>query len=478
MRALVNGVIYVSFNPVKRVSGLVIANDRVVFAGEGEVARKIAEMADGEVVDLKGKFVMPAFFDSHLHLDELGMSLEMVDLRGVKSIEELVNKLRSSKAKIIFGFGWDQDELGRWPTRDDLDGIDRPVFIYRKCFHVAVANSKMLELLNLKPSEDFDESTGLIKEKALEEARKVINEKVLSVDDYAHYILRAQDHLLNLGVHSVDFMSVNEKALKALFELERERKLRLNVFAYLNPELLDKLESLGLGKFEGRRLVIAGVKLFTDGSLGARTALLSEPYSDDPSTSGQLVADKNYLVSVIERAKSLGLDVAIHAIGDKALDVALDAFEETEFAGRIEHASVVRDDQLERIKDLGIRLSVQPHFIISDWWVVERVGEERAKWVYRFKTLSKYAELGFSTDAPIEPADPWLTVDAAVNRGKSKVKLYELTKGEALSMDEALHFYTYGSASVSLARDIGKLEPGFKAEYIVLDRDPLKLAFS
>ncbi|MFA4662901.1 amidohydrolase [Pyrococcus kukulkanii] len=473
MKALVNGIIYTSFNPVRKISGLVIANDRVIFAGDSEVARRIVELAGGEVVDLKGKFVMPAFFDSHLHLDELGMSLEMVNLRGVTSIEELVNRLKASNARIIFGFGWDQDELGRWPTREDLDTIDRPVFIYRKCFHVAVANSKMLELLNLKPSKDFDESTGLIKEKALEEARKVINEKVLSVDDYAHYILKAQDHLLNLRVHSVDFMSVNEKALRALFRLEREGKLRLNVFAYINPELLGKLESLGLGRFEGKRLVIAGVKLFTDGSLGARTALLSEPYSDDPSTSGQLVTEKEELVEVIERAKALGLDVAIHAIGDKALDVALDAFEETKFAGRIEHASVVRDDQLERIKDLGIRLSVQPHFIISDWWVVDRVGEERAKWVYRFKTLSRYAELGFSTDAPIEPADPWLTVDAAVNRGRDKVKLYELTKDESLSVSEALHFYTYGSASISLARDIGKLEPGFKAEYMVLDRNPL-----
>ncbi|AMM53520.1 amidohydrolase [Pyrococcus kukulkanii] len=473
MKALVNGIIYTSFNPVRKISGLVIANDRVIFAGDSEVARRIVELAGGEVVDLKGKFVMPAFFDSHLHLDELGMSLEMVNLRGVTSIEELVNRLKASNARIIFGFGWDQDELGRWPTREDLDAIDRPVFIYRKCFHVAIANSKMLELLNLKPSKDFDESTGLIKEKALEEARKVINEKVLSVDDYAHYILKAQDHLLNLRVHSVDFMSVNEKALKALFRLEREGKLRLNVFAYINPELLGKLESLGLGRFEGKRLVIAGVKLFTDGSLGARTALLSEPYSDDPSTSGQLVTEKKELVEVIERAKALGLDVAIHAIGDKALDVALDAFEEAEFAGRIEHASVVRDDQLERIKDLGIRLSVQPHFIISDWWVVERVGEERAKWVYRLKTLSRYAELGFSTDAPIEPADPWLTVDAAVNRGRDNVKLYELTKDESLSVSEALHFYTYGSASISLARDIGKLEPGFKAEYIVLDRNPL-----
>ncbi|ASJ17166.1 amidohydrolase [Thermococcus chitonophagus] len=475
MRALVNGTIYTSFNPVKKVSGIVVANGRVIYAGEGEVARRIVELTGGGVVDLKGKFVMPAFFDSHLHLDELGMSLEMVNLRGTTSIEELVGKLRASSARVVFGFGWDQDELGRWPTRDDLDAIDRPVFIYRKCFHVAVANSKMLELLNLKSSEDFDESTGLIKEKALEEARKVINEKVLSVDDYAHYILRAQEHLLNLGVRSVDFMSVNDKAFKALFRLESEGKLGINVFAYINPELLDKLESLGLGRFEGKRLVIAGVKLFTDGSLGARTALLSKPYSDDPSTSGQLVTEKKELVEVIERAKALDLDVAIHAIGDKALDIALDAFEEAGFSGRIEHASVVRDDQLERIRDLGVRLSVQPHFIISDWWIVDRVGEERARWVYRFKTLSRYTELGFSTDAPIEPADPWLTVDAAVNRGKGRVRLYELTKDESLSVSEALHFYTYGSAKISLGKDIGKLEPGFKADYIVLDRDPLKL---
>lgn len=183
--------------------------------------------------------------------------------------------------------------------------------------------------------------------------------------------------------------------------------------------------------------------------------------------------EREELIRITEKARSLGLDVAIHAIGDKALDVALDVFETTGFPGRIEHASLVRDDQLERVKNLKVRLSVQPHFIISDWWIVERVGEERVKWVYRFKDLMKVAELGFSTDSPIEPADPWLTVDAAVNRGKGKVKLYELTKDQALDIKDALHSYTYGSARVSLASDIGKLEPGFKAEYIILDRDPL-----
>ncbi|AAL80970.1 amidohydrolase [Pyrococcus furiosus DSM 3638] len=467
MKALINGTIYTSFSPVKKVSGLVISNERVLYAGDSSTALRIAELAGGEIIDLKGKFVMPAFFDSHLHLDELGMSLEMVDLRGVKSMEELVERVKKGRGRIIFGFGWDQDELGRWPTREDLDVIDRPVFLYRRCFHVAVMNSKMIDLLNLKPSKDFDESTGIVRERALEESRKIINEKILTVKDYKHYIESAQEHLLSLGVHSVGFMSVGEKALKALFELEREGRLKMNVFAYLSPELLDKLEELNLGKFEGRRLRIWGVKLFVDGSLGARTALLSEPYTDNPTTSGELVMNKDEIVEVIERAKPLGLDVAVHAIGDKAVDVALDAFEEAEFSGRIEHASLVRDDQLERIKELKVRISAQPHFIVSDWWIVNRVGEERAKWAYRLKTLSSITKLGFSTDSPIEPADPWVSIDAAVNR-------YVVDPGERVSREEALHLYTHGSAQVTLAEDLGKLERGFRAEYIILDRDPLK----
>ncbi|CAB49987.1 amidohydrolase [Pyrococcus abyssi] len=473
MKALINGNIYTSFRPLRKVSGLVISNDRVVYAGDSSVAKRIVELSGGEVIDLKGKYVMPAFFDSHLHLDELGMSLEMVDLRGTKSMKELLERLKGGKGRIIFGFGWDQDELGEYPTKEVLNEIDKPVFIYRKCFHVAVANDAMLELLNLEPSKDFEEDTGMIKEKALEEARKIINEKILSLEDYIHYIERAQEHLINLGVKSVAFMSVNEKAFKALFYLEREGKLKVNVSAYINPSILDKLEDLNLRRFNGERLSITGVKLFTDGSFGARTALLSEPYSDDPSTSGEMVSDEEELANIMERAKRLKLDVAVHAIGDRGLDIALNAFEKAKLSGRVEHASLVRDDQLERIRELGIRLSVQPHFIISDWWVVERVGEKRARWVYRFKDLLRVAEVGFSTDAPIEPADPWLTVEAAVNRGKGVVKLYEFTKDQALTVEEALHCYTYGSARVSLANDIGKLEPGFKAEYIVMDRDPL-----
>ncbi|AFK22643.1 amidohydrolase [Pyrococcus sp. ST04] len=473
LEALINGTIYTSFSPLRKVSGLVIANGRVIYAGDSETARSIAEATGGKITDLQGKYVMPAFFDSHIHLDELGMSLEMVDLRGVKSIEELVERVKSGEGRIILGFGWDQDEIGRWPTREDLDNIDKPVFLYRKCFHVAVMNSKMIELLNLSKTKDFDENMGIVREKALEEARRIINERILTVEDYKRFIEKAQEHLIELGVLSVDFMSVGEKALKALFQLDRDGKLKINVFAYLNPELLEWLEEMNFGRFEGKKLRIWGVKLFADGSLGARTALLSETYSDDPSTSGELVSTKEELADIIERAKLLKLDVAVHAIGDGALDVVLDAFEETNFAGRVEHASVVRDDQLERIKELNVRLSVQPHFIISDWWVVKRVGEKRARLVYRFKTLSKYAPIGFSTDSPIEPADPWLTVEAAVKRGEGKVELFEYTREEKVSVEGALHYYTAGSAEVSLAGGLGKLEPGFVAEYIVLNSDPL-----
>lgn len=481
IRAFVNGKIYLSFKPSKTAEAIVIGNEKVIYTGDSERARKIAEELEGEVVDLKGKIVLPGFIDSHIHLNFLGQSLKMLNLKGTKSIEELKEKLKDYVNKTntswILGFGWDQEELGRYPTKKDLDEIadNKPVLLYRTCFHAAVLNTKAMEIVSLEEGEDADLETGIIKENTLEKVREIINES-LTVEDYKHFIEEGAKFVLSQGVTSVGFVSVNKKSLRALLELDNERKLPIRVFVYLSPSLLEELKGLGLTRGVGsKRVKIMGIKVLADGSLGARTAWLSKPYEDSPTT-GHPNISREELKKIVQEAHRLGLQMAIHGIGDKTIDMILDIYDELGGErNRIEHASILREDQIKRMKRLGVVASVQPRFVISDWWAVRRVGKRRAKWVYPFKSmLEEGIMIGFGTDSPIEPVNPWESIYAAVTRGKFEgIEIYNYTKGECLSLEESLHSYTYGSAYIMHAEDeLGTLEEGKFGDFIIVDRDP------
>ncbi len=185
---------------------------------------------------------------------------------------------------------------------------------------------------------------------------------------------------------------------------------------------------------------------------------MSRPYNDDPGNSGRPNYSFDELMSIARRSSEAGLQLAIHGIGDKMVEVILDIYGKLGDAQvlrhRIEHASVLREDLVRRIRELGIVLAVQPHFVISDWWVVDRVGADRARYVYPFKTLiNNGVMLGFSTDAPVESLNPWKTVYAAVTRGCYEgIELCKYTENEKVSLIDALHYYTYGSAYLSVRR--------------------------
>ncbi|WP_457752067.1 amidohydrolase [Thermococcus sp.] len=498
MRAFINGNVYVSFRPIIKVEAFLVASGRVVKTGSSGEILEIAERLGAEVIDLGGKTVLPGFIDSHMHLDELGEYLNMLDLRGVGSIEELKERLKEfaeEKDGWLRGHGWDQELFaeGRWPTRHDLDEVvsDRPVLLSRVCLHAAVLNTKALEITGLIDWDSEDvirdengEPTGIVKEDAFSFAVRKFDE-VITDEEYLNGLIKASEHALSRGVTTVDFVSVGRRALKALGRLDAEGKLRLRVRAYLNPgenlEVLESLRKLGIRRgFGGRMLKICGTKVLADGSFGARTAWLSRPYRD-AETRGYPTVSKEWLGRVARETHVAGLQMAVHAIGDATIDMVLDVYESlenVEGAGhRIEHASLIRPDQIERAKQLGIGLALQPHFVMTDWWVVERVGEERAKWVYPFRSIVRVGiPFGLSTDSPVEPLDPWETVYAAVTRGKYEgIPLAELTPDEALTLEEALYAYTAGSAGILMENDLGTLGEGKIADFIVVSVDPFEV---
>jgi len=494
--SLINCKVYVKFKPVKTVSAVTAVDGKVHYVGDSEKASRIAKLLGGRVLDLDGSTVMPGFIDAHMHLDGLGVSLNNLDLRGAKSIAEVKERLRDFAARTttewIRGRGWDQELFaeGRWISRWDIDEVvpDRPVLLVRVCGHVGVLNSKALELVKEAglraepPYFEVDEKgrpTGVVREAGLDEVLKLIK---YSEQDMLKFIEDAVSYVLRHGVTTVGLTGCGPEALSALQLLDSMGRLKARVRAYLNQGMLPCLKTLGIRcGFGDSALKVLGIKVFADGSLGARTALLSEPYTDDPATKGLAVHSEEELTRVIEEASEAGLQVATHAIGDGAIDLVLKAYSSVwryvkALRHRVEHASVIRTEQIKKLAELGAAVAIQPHFVITDWWVIERVGSERASWVYPFKSIiDSGIVVGISTDAPVEPVNPWETVYAAVTRGAFEgLRLYEYSPNEVLDVADVLHYYTYGSAQLLHSEDeVGTLEPGRYADLIVISEDPL-----
>ncbi|MET1128493.1 MAG: amidohydrolase [Thermoproteota archaeon] len=460
------------FKPTIIVDALVVHNGVVVYTGSlakaQAVARSLAEASGCRVQQLEFRgTIVPGFIDAHMHVFGTGLDEHAIDLRECYSIDELKGKLRRESgrySKWVYGRGWDQEKLGRWPTRDDLDEVvpDKPALLVRVCGHVAVANSKALEVLGI------DSEDGLLFEDDAARAVRMVKESV----DPVKPILAGMWAAARNGITTVADMGADARSLAGYVKAQSLGLVPVRARVYLSRDLFDNLVKLGFVPALGDELIrIVGVKLFADGSLGARTAYLREPYSDDSSTRGKKLLTSDGVEAVSRRAAEWGLDVAVHAIGDAALEEVLKGFAKAGVRGRVEHASLAPPDLLDLMARIGVRVAVQPRFLVSDYWIVERLGEERARWAYPYRSmLSRGVTIGFSSDSPVEPLSPLEGVQAVVTRGV----LGELTRDEALSVEVALHLYTSGSAAVLGEDRLGCLSEGCFADMTVLSQDPLE----
>ena len=379
----------------------------------------------------------------------------------------LLERLASARGPIAYGRGWDQEVLeeGRPPTRAELDRAvpDRPAVAVRICGHMAVANTLALRIA--RPWEAYpglvDPDGGML----LEDAVYYTLERLLGSLNITGLVEEAARRLYSVGVRGASSMACNTKEVEALERLSLSGRLPLRVSCYVESSLLDKVGPVSLG----RRAAIVGVKLFSDGSLGARTAYLREPYSDDPGNRGRLLLDSRMIERLASMALGKGLRVAVHAIGDAALDEVLEAYNRLQPGGmaRVEHASIARNSQIEMLAELDVWTVVQPRFRVSDWWIEKRLGP-RAHLAYRFRTMLRGGvKLALSTDSPVEPYDPVETFVAAV-------RCAECRSGENLEPREALYLYTEASALASggPAGLLGRLEAGAPAELSWTPEDP------
>lgn len=487
-----NGRIYPEARSLRHFTALVARTGIITDIGSNDRILGLKSKST-KVIDLHGRSVLPGFHDSHIHLLNYGMLLRTLDLSGSRSIQEIKRRVASwtktsSPNTWVLGRGWDDEKLRehRNPTRDDLDlASSNPVFLKRICGHVAVANSAALSLAGIDHRtssprggqivrDSQGKPNGLLKEGAIELVEKFVPE---SIDQTKEVLVQASRALARLGLTSLHCIISGLTELKALRELKREQRIPQQIYAIIPAKLVDNLRSLRKSRRvdeDGFRL--KGLKLFLDGSLGARTAALNQPYHDDPASSGILTLSKEELRKVAAKARDSKLQLCLHAIGDKAVDLAVQVLGETFGTGgcrllrhRIEHASIVSEKSIQKMSKLGIIASIQPRFIYSDQWARDRLGSRRLPRLYPFASMIKAGiMLTAGSDCPVEDPNPFEGVWAAVVRPG-------LPKNERLTVREAIADYTANPAYASFSEDrLGALTPGNVADMIVLDRDPYR----
>lgn len=460
---------------------LAVRDGRIVRLGSSYDVEFLAGV-DTEVVDLEGRVVLPGFIDAHTHVTTMGRYLVHADLSDAESHAEAIAALERRAAELddpdawVLGYGYDESRWSddRYLDREDLDAVstERHVAAFREDMHVGSVNSRVLsEFVGRLPEGDVETDadgtpTGVI----VEEAIDPIYEAVSPDREGTRELIEAAQRAANeLGVTMVHDMVRNSYAPAVYRELDLAGELTMRVRLNYWSDHLDSVIDAGLRTNHGSEFVRVGaIKSFTDGSIGGRTAKLSEPYDDGTGT-GQWVVDPEALAAIVESADAAGLQCTVHAIGDVAIDRTLDVYERTsnpdESRHRIEHVELASDEAIERFARLGVVASVQPNF---HKWADEgglydgRLGDRRTD-TNRLGTLHEAGvQLAFGSDCM--PLDPLLGVHHAVNAP---------TDSQRLSVTEAIRAYTAGSAYAGFDEGrLGTIEPGKLADLVVLDRSP------
>ena len=496
------------FSSIEREEAIAVRGDRIQAVGKTLDIKKL-KGPQTQVVDLGGHFVMPGFNDAHLHLDDAGTTKLSVDLTGVQSLDELRSrvdkKVAESKAgDWILGSGWDETlwPVKVTPTRWDLDEVSNghPVFLVRIDGHIAVANTRALQLGSITLASrnpqggridrnENGEPTGILRETAQASVLEVIPKPTHRLRREGLELALAD--LAEHGVTSAQDYSPVWENFQIYEELEKESKLTARITEWLPFD--DPVEELSRKRESHPQsdlmLHTGMLKGFMDGSLGSHTAALLQPYADDAKNSGLPRYDATKLNDMTRERVLAGFQIGFHAIGDQGVQMALDAFAGAEKAAReahvrapnggdefrlrIEHAQVTTPAQVAQFKALKVIASMQPSHLLTDMrWAQDRLGPKRAATSYAWLAfLNKGVTLAFGTDYPVEPVTPFRGLYAAVTRQSESGK-QEYFPEQRLTIDQAIAAYTTGSAFAEFEeKEKGKLVAGMLADFVVLDRD-------
>lgn len=516
---LINGAIYTMAAPGELVNAMAVKNGKIVYTGTREEV--LARYTADEVTDLQGKTVLPGMGDSHLHFFAYCQTKTNVDLGGCGSKEEAIAKLaaralETPEGQWVKGSNFDESKWSsdndHLPTRADLDraSTTRPIVMKRVCLHTAVANTAALKAAGigrgyvygpggLVELDENGEPNGILREQATKLFDELIPDPA-KIPEVKEQIMReamaeaSSQGLTTIHTYAAEIWKYTEDPADYL-ALDHKGRLPLRVVIYLDTFYQKPYLTRREMDDPYHKVCYGGHKIFSDGSLGSRSAKLLAPYSDAPETDGILVQSQQELNEHVLKAYEMGLQPAIHCIGDKGLDCVLTAIEyaleksrehgmtEQEQAGRdpfrIIHAQMATDDMIRRMQKLPVVLDLQPVFLETDMhWVAERIGPERAAYSYRWETYRKASlVLTGGSDCPVEPFSPWLNIYTAVARKDFR---HEPAGGyqpeEKMSVYDAVCMFTknlhYAAGHDAV---LGTLEVGKFADMVVIDRDIFRI---
>ena len=505
MRVLFNARIHTNASQISSspITALAIQNGRVVMTGSD--AEVLGQSGSAENVDMQGRTIWPGLTDAHIHLQHYAFALRMIDCETptrAECLQRVADKAGNTPAgEWVRGHGWNQND---WPEgfgdAKNLDAAapDHPVYLTAKSLHAAWANSAALRAAGITRATPDPEGgkigrcedgspNGLLFESAMELVDRAI--PTPTPETIAQAIGQAQSNLFGMGITGVHDYD-RSACFTALQTLQSRGALGLRVVKSIPLEDLDHAAALGLRTgFGNDFLRIGSVKLFADGALGPRTAAMLQPYEGDGSNTGILLLDNEQIFEYGQRAAAGGISMAIHAIGDRANHEVLLAYAQLRryerehqlpaLRHRIEHVQVLHPDDYARLAELDVIASVQPIHATSDMFTADRHWGKRSAGAYAFRTLlERGTKVCFGSDAPVESPNPFLGLHAAVTRQRpdGSPAAEGWYPAQRLALEEALHGFTTGPAyAAGLESRLGRLMPGYFADLIVLDQDPLQL---
>ncbi len=500
-----NGIVYTVNEKFDTAQAFAVSNGKIIEVGRTDDILK--KYSAKEMVDAKGQAVYPGFIDAHAHFVGYGQSLFQVDLFGSNSWEEIIDRVKKFAAEHpneawIRGRGWDQNKFpGKsFPTNEKLNELfpDKPVLLTRVDGHAAIVNEKALQLAGITPGQTVvggeiemknSKLTGIL----VDNATDLVSSKVPSAtkEDYIKWLTTAEKNCFAVGLTTITDCGLMYTDVDEIDRLQKAGMLNIRLYVMLSDDPANFSHYLKRGPYKTDKMFVKGFKFYADGALGSRGACLLQPYSDRPNWYGFLLSNKNHYDDMAKILANTDFQMCTHAIGDSANREILNVYNralkgKNDKRWRIEHAQVINQNDFNLFGSANIVPSVQPTHATSDmYWAAERLGPERVKGAYAYKQLlQQNGWLPLGTDFPVEDISPFKTFLAAVVR-KPALPAGRDAKGfpvngfqteNALTREETIRGMTIWAAKADfLEKEVGSIEVGKKADFIILDKDLMKV---